>query len=67
MFKSRECFDRHKQNIGRESSVCASLVKCMHCNSVVKRGQICITADGVSARSARSTWTLNSISVICKL
>ena len=36
MFKSRECFDRHKQNIGHESSVCASLVKCMHCNSVVK-------------------------------
>ena len=40
MFKSRECFDRHKQNIGHESSVCASLVKCMHCNSVVKQGQL---------------------------
>ena len=39
MFKSRECFDRHKQNIGHEGSVCASLVKCLHCNSVVKRGR----------------------------
>jgi hypothetical protein len=37
MFKSRECFDRHKQNIGNERSVCVSLVKCMHCKSVVKR------------------------------
>ena len=40
MFKSRECFDRHKQNIGHEGSVCASLVKCSHCNSVVKRCQL---------------------------
>jgi hypothetical protein len=40
MFKSRECFDRHKQNIGQEGSVCVSLVKCSHCNSVVKRGKL---------------------------
>jgi hypothetical protein len=40
MFKSQECFDRHKQNIGQEGSVCASLVKCPHCNSVVKRGKM---------------------------
>jgi hypothetical protein len=40
MFKSQECFDRHKQNIGQEGSVCASLVKCPHCNSVVKQGQL---------------------------
>jgi hypothetical protein len=40
IFKSQECFDRHKQNIGQEGSVCVSLVKCSHCNSVVKRGQL---------------------------
>ena len=39
-FKSQECFGRHKQNIGQECSVCASLVKYPHCNSVVKRGEM---------------------------
>ena len=40
IFKSQECFDRHKQNIGHGKSLCALLVKCCHCNYVVKRGQL---------------------------
>ena len=39
IFKSQECFDRHKQNLGQGKSLCALLVKCCHCNCVVKRGQ----------------------------
>ena len=40
VFKSQECFDRHKQNIGQGKSLCALLVKCCHCNCVVKRGRL---------------------------
>ena len=40
VFKSQECFDRHKQNIGQGKSICALLVKCCHCNCVVKRGKL---------------------------
>ena len=40
VFKSQECFDRHKQNIGQGKSLCALLVKCCHCNYVVKRGRL---------------------------
>ena len=40
IFKSQECFDRHKQNIGQGKSLCALLVKCCHCNCVVKRGKL---------------------------
>ena len=39
VFKSRECFDRHKQTVGNAKSICASLVKCFHCHTVVKRGR----------------------------
>ena len=40
VFKSQECFDRHKQNIGQGKSLCALLVKCCHCNCVVKWGRL---------------------------
>ena len=40
IFKSQECFDRHKQNLGQGKSICALLVKCCHCNCVVKRGKL---------------------------
>ena len=39
VFKSQECFDRHKQNLGQGKSICALLVKCCHCNCVVKQGK----------------------------
>ena len=38
-FKSQECFDRHKQSVGNAKSICASLVKCLDCNEVVRRNQ----------------------------
>ena len=34
-FKSQECFDRHKHSVGK--SICAQLVKCPDCNTVVRR------------------------------
>ena len=34
-FKSQECFDRHKHSMGK--SICAQLVKCPDCNTVVRR------------------------------
>ncbi len=40
VFKSQACFDRHKRNIGNGKSLCASLVKCDKCNTVVKRGRL---------------------------
>jgi hypothetical protein len=40
VFKSQECFDRHKQTAGNAKSICASLVKCFHCHTVVKRGRL---------------------------
>ena len=40
VFKSQECFDRHKQTAGNAKSICASLVKCFHCGFVVKRGRL---------------------------
>jgi hypothetical protein len=39
-FKSQECFDRHKQTVGNAKSVCASLIKCPDCHTVVKRGRM---------------------------
>ena len=38
-FKSKECFDRHKQTSGNAKSICSSLVKCTDCNTVVKRNK----------------------------
>ena len=38
-FKSLECFQRHKQNVGNVKSICSSLVKCDQCHTVVKRGR----------------------------
>ena len=40
VFKSQECFDRHKQTVGNAKFICASLVKCFHCGFVVKRGRL---------------------------
>ena len=40
VFKSQECFDRHKQTVRNAKSICASLVKCFHCHTVVKRGRL---------------------------
>jgi hypothetical protein len=40
VFKSQECFDRHKQTVGNAKSICASLVKCFQCHTVVKRGRL---------------------------
>jgi hypothetical protein len=34
-FKSQECFDRHKHSVRK--SMCAQLVKCPDCNTVVRR------------------------------
>ena len=39
-FKSQECFDRHKQNIGQGKSLCASVAKCDQCHNVVRRGRL---------------------------
>ena len=38
-FKSQECFNRHKARVNERRSICASVVKCKHCNQVVKRGR----------------------------
>ena len=35
IFKSQECFDRHKHLVGK--SICTQLVKCPDCNSMVRR------------------------------
>ena len=40
VFKSQECFDRHKQTVGNAKSICGSLVKCPDCHTVVKRGRL---------------------------
>ena len=39
-FKSQECFDRHKQNIGQGKSLCASFARCVECHNVVRRGRL---------------------------
>ena len=39
-FKSQECFDRHKQNIGQGKSLCATVAKCDQCHNVVRRGRL---------------------------
>ena len=36
-FKSLECFDRHKARVSEKRPTCMSVVKCKHCNQVVKR------------------------------
>ena len=38
-FKSKECFDRHKQTSGNAKSICSSSVKCTDFNTVVKRNK----------------------------
>jgi hypothetical protein len=38
-FRSQECFDRHKQSVGKSKSICSDLVKCPDCNTVVKRSK----------------------------
>ncbi|CAB4015355.1 DNA polymerase [Paramuricea clavata] len=40
VFKSQECFDRHKQTVGSAKSICGSLAKCPDCHTVVKRGRL---------------------------
>ena len=40
IFKSQECFDRHKQNVGNAKSICMSTAKCPHCNRVFERTQL---------------------------
>jgi hypothetical protein len=40
IFKSQECFDRHKQNVGNAKSICLSTAKCPHCNRVFERTQL---------------------------
>ncbi|XP_028411614.1 uncharacterized protein LOC114534373 [Dendronephthya gigantea] len=40
VFKSQECFNRHKQSVGNAKSVCDSLGKCLHCDLVVKRSRL---------------------------
>ena len=40
IFKSQECFDRHKQNVGNAKSICVSTAKCPHCNLVFDRTQL---------------------------
>ena len=40
VFKSQECFDRHKQTVGNAQSICASLVKCFDRGFVLKRGRL---------------------------
>ena len=40
VFKSQECFDRHKQTVGNAKSICGSLVKCPDCHTVVKRDRL---------------------------
>ena len=39
-FKSQECFDRHKQNVGNSKSICSSFAKCPHCHLVFARTQL---------------------------
>ena len=39
-FKSQECFDRHKQNVGNAKSICLSTAKCPHCHLVFARTQL---------------------------
>ena len=39
-FKSQECFDRHKQNVGNAKSICLSTAKCPHCHLVFERTQL---------------------------
>ena len=36
----QECFNRHKQNLGDAKSICESLIKCLHCGFVVRRGRL---------------------------
>ena len=39
-FKSQACYDRHKQSIDNEKSVCDSLASCKLCSRTVKRSQL---------------------------
>jgi hypothetical protein len=39
-FKSQECFDRHKQNVGNAKSICSSFAKCPHCHLVFDRTRL---------------------------
>ena len=39
-FKSQECFDRHKQNVGNAKSICLSTAKCPHCHLVFDRTRL---------------------------
>ena len=36
-FKSQTCFDRHKKFTGNAKPICATLVRCSHCDRIVKR------------------------------
>ena len=38
-FNSQACYDRHKQATETAKSICDTLVKCTHCNTVVRRGR----------------------------
>ena len=40
IFKSQECFDRHKQNVGNAKSICLSTAKCPHCHLVFDRTRL---------------------------
>lgn len=39
-FRSVECFDRHKQNIGNGKSICSDIAKCKRCSTVMERGRL---------------------------
>ena len=36
-FKSQTCFDRHKEFTGNAKPICAMLVRCSHCDRIVKQ------------------------------
>jgi hypothetical protein len=68
IFKSQECFDRHKQNVGNAKSICLSTAKCPLCNRVFERTQLRPDLHHCGLKrcsTCENTWASKIISVTC--